>query len=490
MSEMPKLNFKRLMVELRQAEKAMQGGQEAWLLKCEPVEDNLMEWDVEAKCEQGSLLQDSLDRLAAVLFDDSMGRLFLRLRFPVEFPLRPPEVWLQRPRMKKSSSALTFGGKIGVHILTSTGWVPSTSIVAVLQEVCSALVEARQEADTAVAVRRDYPPRPPQLERLVTELFPTMNGFCMEAAIAMSPTEAAPFLGDLTRMEVRTQLGRKTHCAIFDFINGLPEGHVLLPKWLMEDIGLEEREAVRVRGVEYVKVQPHSADFYNAVRDTGREVRDLLTESLSRYSALTEDTALPVDVGGTSFEVQVLQLKPRGAVRIIDQDIQHHFEFEVDFEAAPDLEDETAAQAYQARVIEQLKLKRQRSVTERESAEEKRQAARRRHFEAICEKVRSSAGGCVADGDVEVALRLPNGSQLKARVQEGSPVAALTLLVLQSSWAASTCPWGVRLALAFPRRHLKDGELVTRELHRTSITVQEERAPDTDEELFSLLGFV
>lgn len=37
-----------------------------------------------------------------------------------------------------------------------------------------------------------------------------------------------------------------------------------------------------------VKVQPHSVDFYSAVRDSQRDVKELLTESLSRFSTLTE----------------------------------------------------------------------------------------------------------------------------------------------------------------------------------------------------------
>ena len=37
-----------------------------------------------------------------------------------------------------------------------------------------------------------------------------------------------------------------------------------------------------------VKVQPHSVDFYSAVRDSKRDVKELLTESLSRFSTLTE----------------------------------------------------------------------------------------------------------------------------------------------------------------------------------------------------------
>ena len=71
-----------------------------------------------------------------------------------------------------------------------------------------------------------------------------------------------------------------------------------------------------------MKVQPHSVDFYHAVRDSGRDVRELLTESLSRFSTLTEDffcqpaksqkrklpcckdTAVPIEVSGRPATVR------------------------------------------------------------------------------------------------------------------------------------------------------------------------------------------
>ena len=55
-----------------------------------------------------------------------------------------------------------------------------------------------------------------------------------------------------------------------------------------------------------VKVQPHSVDFYSAVRDSGRDVRELLTESLSRFSTLTEACLLAT---GRLCDLMLLQLK-------------------------------------------------------------------------------------------------------------------------------------------------------------------------------------
>lgn len=78
----------------------MAAGQAPELLRCEPVEDNLMEWEVDMSFPSTSELQKSLDNLATVMIDDRLNRLTLCVRFTVEFPLSPPEVWLRRPRMR------------------------------------------------------------------------------------------------------------------------------------------------------------------------------------------------------------------------------------------------------------------------------------------------------------------------------------------------------------------------------------------------------
>lgn len=470
-------------------------------------------------------MQRSLDNLAASMFDSSLNRVTLRLRFPVAFPMSPPEVWLRRPRLKHQSGPVTFGGRICTLVLASAGWQPSTSMRIVLTEVQDTLVEAGVEANTMVSVKRDYPAHPLQLERLRSELYPTVNGFSEDSMTVLSPAEAAPFLGDLSRLEitdkiclplvyanqiykraeqgaelvlpmifeVKTLAGRKTHCAILEFINGLPDNHVLMPKWVMEDLVVEEREPVRVRGVHldlitHVKVQPHSVDFYHAVRESGREVHELLTASLSRFSALTEDTAVPIETNEKAFQVQVVELEPRAAVRIIDTDVEHHFEFKVDFEPAPDLEDEAATKAFQARVIEALKLRRERSATGRQDVIDRRELARQKRFQQILAEARASAGSDDgSSGDVEMALRLPDGSQVKGKFREGASVAALAALALGSPWAERCLPWGVYLHLSFPKKVLKEDDLITKQFHRAAVSVLEEQPPG-DDELLAVLS--
>lgn len=524
--EMPKLNFKRLMVEFKQVEAAIASGDTApLLLRCEPVEDNLMEWEVDMTFPSDSLLQKSLDNLAAMMFDSTLNRVTLCVRFTVEFPLSPPEVWLRRPRMRyrTGTGPVTFGGRVCSLLLASAGWQPATSMLSVFKEVQQALLDSEIEANNTVHIKKEYPKASIQLERLNTELFHTVNGFCREGMTALSPEAAHAFLGDLKRLEVtdkiglplsyansiyqraelgadlvlpmifevKTLLGRKTHCAIFEFFDGLPDMHVLIPKWVMEDLAIDEREPVRVRGVELdlvtsVKVQPHSVDFYSAVRDSKRDVKELLTESLSRFSTLTEDTAVPIEVNEQFFQVQVISVEPHGAVRIIDMDVQHHFEFKVEFEPAPELEDENARKEYQDRVLSSIKLRRERSAAGRQEIEQRRKEARKKRYEDLLQKF-ADGNGHEGEGQIEIALRMPDGSQIKGKFVEGAPASRLVLAALESNWAKETLPWGIYLRKAFPKQVLKEDDVISKEFHRSAFSIQEEQAPEKDDELFAVL---
>ena len=518
---MSQLHFKRLLKEMRATQQFVKTSDE--LLRCDPVDDNMMEWEVDMVFPATSSLQKSLDNLAESMFDESLKKLTLSARFPIEYPMSPPEVWLRRPRLQHSAEAgaVTFGGRVCSLILASQGWNPATSMVDVLKEVRQSLIESGIVAYTTVSIKKEYPKPAVQLKRLSSELFGTVNDFCQEMTV-LSATAARPFLGDLDRLEatdkialpfsyanqiyqraergqelslpltfeVTTRLGRKTHCAIFEFINGLPDEHVLLPKWLMDDLGISEREILRVRGVALeliteVRIQPHAVDFYEAVRNSGREVHALLTESLARFSCLTEDTAVPIDIAGSFFQVQIIKLRPHGAVRIIDTDVQHHFEFKVDFEPSPDLEDEAAKKEFQDRSLAALKLKREMSKQKQEDLEERCLNARRIRYQALLQEAQAVASSKTGEA-VDIALRMPDGSQIKGSFVLGSPIACLVAKVLSSDWAQSAMPWGIYLRMAYPRKVLKDGDVITKDFHRSTLSVQEEQAPEQEELLASL----
>jgi len=525
--QMATVGFRRLMSEFRKVQRALRGKELPWVLQCEPIEDNMLHWNVVMNFPPESPLQQSLANLAESVFDAMRDRLTLHVRFPPEYPRAPPEVWLRQPRLKyRSEVPVTFGGKVCNQLLTSAGWNPASSVSDILLEIRHALLESGAEVDMAVSIKRmnPYLESPPELTRLRTERFPLANSFVKEGLTVLSTREAGPFMGDLSKLEasdkiglpfefaeelygraargetlelplmfeVKTQLGRKTHCAIYDFLQGLPQDMCLLPTWVMEELSIENRMQVRVRSValsliKFVKVQPHSMEFYEAVRDSGQEVGPLLTQSLARFSALTEDTCVPIEIGEDMHKVQIVELKPDAAVRIIDTDVQHHFQFEVDFEASPDLEDDDARKEREMELRKRAASREEAKAAEQRKVAQQVADAQRSRFETLCHSVFQAAGSNDGlEGDVEVALRLPDGTQVRGKFTEGAPVAAIMAIALRSQWAQMHTPWGLHLMIPFPRRLLQVEGSIQKDLHRAAISVQEEREPADADEILQL----
>ena len=177
---MAPLALKRLMAELKAVRASMAAGEVPWLLRCEPIDDNLLGWRVDMRFPEDSLLQRSLDRFAAGLLDDARNMLHFQLRFPPEYPMRPPEIWLHKPRLKyESGTPVTFGGRVCIPRLTSSEWTPVTGIGAVLKEVQTQLVYAGAEVDATVAIRPYLEP-PLMINRIQSGLIPDANDFVQE----------------------------------------------------------------------------------------------------------------------------------------------------------------------------------------------------------------------------------------------------------------------------------------------------------------------
>lgn len=513
---------RRLMAELKGTNKQMQEGQLPWLLACSTVDDNLMKWTASMTFPEESELQKSLNSYAAHRFDESQNKLTFQVRFTPEYPMIAPEIWLNTPRLKYArGSSITFGGRVCIQMLTSSAWNPTTKMADVFREVQSCLLSEGATVDTS-GVIKPYLEPPPMLERLATTAYPTANDFQVDGVQVLSPFEAGPFFGNLDRVEatdkialsmqhgrriyegarlqtplmfeVKTQRGRKTHCGIFDFMAGLPDDICILPKWVMDDIGIKERDVVRVRGValdliQHVKVQPHSIDFYHAVQQSGNEPAVLLTETLRRFSALTEDTSIPIEIGSEVHSIQIVELRPKAAVRIIDTDVVNDFEFKVETEFAPNLESEEDKKAREEEILAHEKARRLRREEELAEGKDRREKAIRRHFERARDAAKKEAGSTDGkDGNVSVRLSFPGGSHVDAKFPDGASAVAIMAFVLASEWADERNPWSVRLLCNFPRRCLTNEDRVTTEMNRSVVSVHEELPPAADEEVLQVVG--
>jgi len=535
LEELPQVDLLRLMKELRLVEKLLKSesvssgpattspsddasaDERSGLRSCAPQE-TLLEWDVSMEFPEDSKIQQGLIHFAALSDDEADRFLHLRVRFPLDFPKAPPEVWVVRPRLRQGKKTpVTFGGRLFFPGVSRGNWDPMTTMCDVLLKIQRLLIETGTEVDCSEhvatsAARGSYLPIMSPLERQRTEAFPTANNFRKSDVQVLSALEAENFLEGVTSLEktdkiilpqlylqeicdrsghletpamfeVKTEVGRKRHCMVSDWRLEIDPGMVILPSWVMDDLGIEERDVVEVRGIKlelaaYVKLQPHTADFYDAVARAQADTGKLLLQSLqSSVSALTEDTCVPVTVGDETFKMQVVQLRPQAAVRIVDQNVKAHFKFAVDFEPAPDLPDEAAKSAFNKRMLDKIKSEKEKQELEKAAREERAELARTRRFEATLRAIEAKADGHQGDaGDVELTFRLPNGKGLPGKFPVGAPIAALEAFVLRSAWGQEAKPVGLKLQEAVPpRRKLGEPggiEAVTKELHRSALLVR------------------
>merc|ERR1719364_238804 len=94
---------------------------------------------------------------------------------------------------------------------------------------------------------------------------------------------------------------------------------------------------------------------------------------------------------------------------------------------------------------------------------EQRAATIRRRFMRCQQSAKDKAGDNDGKaGDISLRLRLPGGSQIDAKFNEGVSVAAIIALVLSSEWAGQNNPWGLNLLCNFPRRCLGEADIITK----------------------------
>lgn len=86
--------------------------------------------------------------------------------------------------------------------------------------------------------------------------------------------------------ELSTRSGRRSFCGVEEFT--APEGQVIVPNWMLKNLGATQGNSLQVRRVElpqgvFLKLQPHTADFLK-VNDT----KAMLEWVLRKFTVLTQ----------------------------------------------------------------------------------------------------------------------------------------------------------------------------------------------------------
>jgi ubiquitin-protein ligase len=119
-----------------------------------PVERNLAMWSVEFfDFDDTTLLYNDFQRLSAQGGPSSMT---LSIRFPTEYPFRPPFIRVVRPRFAFRSGRVTVGGSICTQILTDEGWNPVYDVESLLVTIRSQITDPEANARVDFSNLRDY----------------------------------------------------------------------------------------------------------------------------------------------------------------------------------------------------------------------------------------------------------------------------------------------------------------------------------------------
>jgi len=124
--------------------------------------------------------------------------------------------------------------------------------------------------------------------------------------------------------------GRKIHCGVQEF--SASEGQAWIPHWMMENLGVEFGNLLTVKSVtlpqcQYVKFRPQSKLFLDITNP-----KAVLEKTLGAFSALTKGATIRIHYNRKTYDIDVVDLKPRdtGAASIVNADVN------VDFEAPSD----------------------------------------------------------------------------------------------------------------------------------------------------------
>ncbi|KAI8108499.1 hypothetical protein M9434_006524 [Picochlorum sp. BPE23] len=126
-----------------------------------------------------------------------------------------------------------------------------------------------------------------------------------------------------------SRAGRFTHCGVLEFI--ADEGSAYLPYWMMQNLGLQEGEVLKLSNASlpkgsYVKLQPHSKDFLDISNP-----KAVLETTLRGFSCLTVGDTIPIHYNNKVYQIDIIDAKPAEAISVIETDCNVDFAPPLDY---------------------------------------------------------------------------------------------------------------------------------------------------------------
>jgi ubiquitin-protein ligase len=137
-SVMSKTYSKRLMVEYQ---RAMKSDPAATGFSIELVDpDSLYVWKLKVHRVDNEKLQGQMTQFNIPFIE-------IEITFPGDYPIKPPFVRIIHPHFRTMTGHITAGGSLCMEALSNSGWVPSTSVEALIIQIRSVLSDGGAEID-------------------------------------------------------------------------------------------------------------------------------------------------------------------------------------------------------------------------------------------------------------------------------------------------------------------------------------------------------
>eukprot|EP01060_Flectonema_neradi_P017553 TRINITY_DN2441_c0_g1_i2.p1 TRINITY_DN2441_c0_g1~~TRINITY_DN2441_c0_g1_i2.p1 ORF type:complete len:570 (+),score=113.17 TRINITY_DN2441_c0_g1_i2:44-1753(+) len=482
------------------------------------VDEDLTKWSIKLRFSPETELQQGLEDYAQRMADPKKNVLQLRLYFPSDYPLSPPEVRIFEPVMVPNP-LFTFGGGVVKTILLGHDWSSKLKVVDFITDFKLRLLDSNSRVHDAQHTVRPYPIKPATQEALSirTSAFPTTNNF--EKTVRVLPVTDCPAreLSDRISLptsamhtlyqpntklplifELKTQEGRVHHMGISSdqpFMDVIKDDEVVIPKWVLQNlyvphpsISLNLR-CVELKAAERILLQPRSKTFYEdmeACKHLGSTETILNIAMKDSYlTALTVNSTirikLPKPDGAVDHSLEVLDTHPPGAVRLISTDTQWEIAFKVEFVPAPDyedIEDQTAREAAIAKRTMEASVK-------KEVADQKIAAAQQEMLMTLItmEKLRyeDETPNIGKNGDVNIKINLPNGQTLDGKFKEGSTFANVAaFVILNSTWSEDTYTLltNIEFRTTMPPKKWSHSDKVTKSDHHRQRLMVSKASPE------------
>jgi len=298
----------------------------------------------------------------------------IEIRFPAEYPKRPPEVRLVRPILQMYTGSCS-GGAFGIPQLLREGWIPEERILDLIVELKRTLERsARVEmSSNASYPRSTFEASLARIGARTKNAFETAHSisgtfYCYSGSLARSVMRLripetfesgnkvllpGSVLEKLQRrgagirsnssdglrsassggsdggigggfgaimgggglvFEITSPMGISSFCGVLQF-NAPEDNMVIVPDWMMSNVFARNGMEVQLRCVElpklsFLRVQPRKEDWSKIVKTTGLDPQTFMEQALQRYVSFSKGDDIFLSAYGEEMSFSVVEIKP------------------------------------------------------------------------------------------------------------------------------------------------------------------------------------